>query len=136
MECDFFPSVEKQNLMKIVRFGVMNSMCPEVRRIAPENLKHAQAMSPSQPTPNLSIQTLLAQQKEFQERIDLLSKRRDAKNTVTQDQIKDLERRSNQIREAIERQTNSTDDYRAICEVMNKARVVCSTLSSSINLKQ
>lgn len=129
----FLSTEKKQNFMKIVRFGVLSSMCPEVRQIAPENLKLTQAMSPSPSSQNQGIKELLSQQKTIQQEIDALSKQRDAKNTVTQDMIKELERRSNQIREAIERQTNVSDD---ISEVMAKARVVCSTISSSINLKQ
>lgn len=120
--------------MNIVRFGVLNSMHKDIQKIAPQNLKSS---LPSSPTAQSAIKHMLDEEKRLRDQLEVLREQASARNTVTQDQIKNVEKRWNQIKEAIERKSSSeVNDFDGIQGVMTNARVVCSTLSSSINLKQ
>lgn len=119
--------------MNIVRFGVMNSMHKDVQKIAPQNLKSSLPLSP---TTQSAIKPMIDEQKRLQDQIEMLRKKENAKNTFTQDQIKNCEKRLNQVKETIERKGSEINDFNGIQDVMSNARIVCSTLSSSINLKQ
>lgn len=126
-------------MMYLVRFGVLNSMDPDVRQISPQNLKANQPMSPTSPQSD-TMKQMLTQQNGLQKQIDDLRQKKSAKTTVIQDHIKNLEKRLIQIKETIDRNkgTGSSDrsDFDGIYQVMANARVICSTLSSAINLKQ
>lgn len=123
-------------MMYTVRFGVINSMDPDVRQIAPQNLKDNQPMSPSAQSD--SINQLLKEEKSLQIQINELRKKESATTTVVQDRIKALEKRIMQVKETIDRSkvSNGVSDFDGIYRVMANARVICSTLSSAINLKQ
>lgn len=122
-------------MMNVVRYGVLNSMDPYVRQISPQSLKANQPMSPSSQCD--TVKQMLSEQNRLKQTIDDLRKKENTKTTVIQDQIKCLEKRLNQIKETIERNnTNECTDFDGIYQVMANSRVICSTLSSSINLKQ
>lgn len=133
---------DKQKFLNIVRFGVLNSMHPDVRKIAPQNLKNQN--SSAQPTGQCEqIKSMLGAKNSLQDEIEKLKKSPNSHNTFTRDKIKECEKRLNQITEAIELKTNvsttttnKSNDFDGIDGIMANARVVFSTLSSSINLKQ
>lgn len=122
-------------MMSIVRFGVLNSMDPDVRQISPQNLKANQPLSPSAQTD--AMKQMMMEQISVQKQIDDLQRKESAKSTVVQDRIKVLEKRLMQIKETIDRnKVNVTSDFDGTYQVMANARIICSTLSSAINLKQ
>lgn len=123
-------------MMNIVRFGVVNSMDPYVRQIHPSNLKDNQPMSP--PAQSDTIKQLVVEQGTLQKQIDELRRKQSATTTVIQDRIKVLEKRLMQIKETLERTkcVNDASDFDSTYRVMANARIICSTLSSAINLKQ
>lgn len=130
----FVPEAKK-NMMYIVRFGVVNSMDPYVQQIAPQNLKRDQPMSP--PTQSDTIKQLVVEKGTLQKQIDDLRRKQSATTTVIQDRIKVLEKRIMQIKETVDRtKVNDASDFDSTYRVMANARIVCSTLSSAINLKQ
>ena len=110
-------------------------MHPDVRRIAPQNLVND---TPLSPTHDQQTRTLLDDQKYLQGKVDNLSKAKNTNHTVLTDELKHYQKRLAKINETLAKmgsnqsnaQTNGIDD------VMKNARVVCSTLSSAINLKQ
>lgn len=120
--------------MNIVRFGVLNSMHKDVQKIAPQNLKAKQSTSAT--TQYDVLKPMLDEQMRLQDQIETLRKDVNARNTVIRDRIQNIEKRLNQIKETIERKGNETNDLDGIQSIMANARIVCSTLSSSINLKQ
>lgn len=122
-------------MMNIVRFGVLNSMDPDVRQISPQNLKDNQPMSPTAHTD--TIKQLLLEKNTLQKQIDDLRRKESATTTVIQDRIKSLEKRLMHIKETVDRsKVNDCSDFDGTYQVMANARVICSTLSSAINLKQ
>lgn len=116
-------------------------MHPDVRKIAPQNLKsqNSSAQSIGQCE---QMKSMLGAKNSLQDEIEKLKRSPNSFNTFTRDKIKDCEKRLNQITEAIELKTNAStaanksNDFDGINEIMANARVVFSTLSSSINLKQ
>lgn len=113
----------------------MNSMHPDVRRITPQNLKNNTPLSPSQC--DLQTRTLLSEQTRLKGQIDMLSKAKNTTTTVLHDKLKDHQKRLNIINETLAKKgTDQCNQSDGIDEVMKNARVVCSTLSSAINLKQ
>lgn len=123
-------------MMYMVRFGVVNSMDPYVRQIAPQNLKDNQPMSP--PAQSDTMKQLEQERITLQEQIDGLRRKQSATTTVIQDRIKTLEKRVTQIKETLDRTkvANDASDFDSTYRVMANARIICSTLSSAINLKQ
>lgn len=132
----FFVFIEKQKILNVVRFGVLGSMHPEVRKIAVDNLKNVQALSPS--AQSGKVRNLLENKKTHEDWIEKLKNEPNVSTTVIQDKIKDRQQCIATINETIRKITNTSShsEYDAIAEVLASARVVCSTLSSSINLKQ
>lgn len=123
-------------MMYIVRFGVLNSMDPDVRQISPQSLKANQPLSPSVPQSD-TLKQMLVDQSSIQNQIDQLQRKECVKTTVIQDRIKQLEKRLMQLKETIDRnKVNVGNDFDGTYQVMANARVICSTLSSAINLKQ
>lgn len=120
--------------MNFVRYGMVNSMHPDVLKIASQNLKVSQPLSPSMQCD--TIKPMLDEQKRLRELIEVLRKKENSKNTVIQDQIREHEKRLNQIKETMERKGKESNDIDGCHEILANARVVFSTLSSSINLKQ
>ncbi|XP_031633386.1 uncharacterized ATP-dependent helicase C29A10.10c-like isoform X2 [Contarinia nasturtii] len=121
--------IEKQRILNVVRFGVLNSMHPDVRRIAPQNL----VATPTSPR-NPEMKKLHADKKKLLEDNDSLRK---SQHIADKEKIKDNEKRIKSIDAALEKMGNSSIfEYDNIRDVMTNARVVCSTLSSCINLKQ
>lgn len=122
-------------MMYIVRFGVLNSMDPYVRQISPQNLKDNQPMSP--PAQSDTVKQLVVDKNTLQKQIDDLRRKQSATTTVIQDRIKVLEKRVMQINETVDRtKVNDASDFDSTYRVMANARIICSTLSSAINLKQ
>lgn len=123
-------------MMYMVRFGVVNSMDPYVRQIAPQNLKDNQPMSP--PAQSDTMKQLEQERITLQEQIEGLRRKQSATTTVIQDRIKTLEKRVTQIKETLDRTkvANDASDFDSTYRVMANARIICSTLSSAINLKQ
>lgn len=130
-----FIAADKQKFLNIVRFGVLNSMHPDVRKIAPQNLRNNNNRSP--PANCEQLRTLTRARKDLLDEIERLrGNTRNAQINFNQDKIKDCENRIKQITDTIEMISNGSNDLDGIREVMEDARVVFSTLSSSINLKQ
>lgn len=132
----YFIPEAKKNMMSVVRYGVLNSMDPDVRQIAPQNLKNNQPQSPSAQSDKKK--QMICEQNRLRQQIEDLSRKEGAKMTVIQDQIKCLEKRFQCLKETIERtiDVTETSEFDSTYQVMANARVICSTLSSSINLKQ
>lgn len=129
-----FIAADKQKFLNIVRFGVLNSMHPDVRKIAPQNLKNNNNRSP--PAQCVQLSTLTEARKELLHEIERLRGNTRNVQNFNQDRIRDCENRLKQVTETIEMKSNGSNDLDGISEVMEGARVVLSTLSSSINLKQ
>ncbi|XP_055322824.1 uncharacterized protein LOC129578378 isoform X2 [Sitodiplosis mosellana] len=128
---------EKQKFLNVVRYGVVNSMHPDVRRIAPQNLKNDTPLSPTQFDQH--TRTLLDEQKHLQREIETLNKDKSTTNTFLHDRLKDKQKRLAIVNETLAKKTignQLNSQSNGIDEVMKNARVVCSTLSSAINLKQ
>lgn len=67
--------------------------------------------------------------------IDAEAKKKSASNSIIGDRIDELNKRLMQIKETIERSTAVNEHSGDIGDVIRNASVVCSTLSSAINLK-
>lgn len=127
--------VEKKKFLNIVRFGVLGSMHPDVRKIAPENLKNEQPLPAA--AQSEKVRNLQANKKTHEQWIEKLKNEPNINTTVVQDKIKEHQKDIAMINESISKMTNlSHSELDGIADVMANARVVCSTLSSSINLKQ
>lgn len=127
--------IEKQKILNVVRYGVINSMHPEVRKIAPQNLVIKQAPSPTKQCEQMRM--LLQDKKLLEDEIEKLKKNKQAKITVIQDMIQERQRRVAAINESLARKNQEpSTEFADVRDVMLNARVVCSTLSSAINLKQ
>lgn len=110
-------------------------MHPDVRKIAPQNLKSNNNRSP--PANCQQLSTLTKARKDLSDEIERLrGNTRNAQLNFIQDKIKGCENRLKQVTETIEMISSGSNDLEGISEVMRDARVVFSTLSSSINLKQ
>lgn len=117
----------------MVRFGVLNSMHPDVRKIAPQNLKTSTPISPLINS-NPDLIKLYTEKKKFEEEIELLRK---SDKLVDKEKMKDIERRLKAITDALEKKGHTASvESDCIKDIMTNARIVCSTLSSCINLKQ
>lgn len=131
----FLFSIEKQKFLNIVRFGVVNSMHPDVQKIAAQNLSNNQPPSPTKLSDQMKA--LLADKKIYEKENENLMKEPTAQSTITQDMIRDRKRLIASINESVARLTHEhNSEFHCMANVMGNARVVCSTLSSSINLKQ
>lgn len=86
--------------------------------------------------PKNYIKSMLETKQKLQKEIQQFRGRPNANHSVLQDRIKEHEKRIQQINEQCDKATCRPKDADNINEVMANARVVCSTLSSSINLKQ
>lgn len=129
-----FPE-EKQKFLNVVRFGVVNSMDPSVRRIAPQNLKNNTPLSPSQC--DQQTRNLLDEQNRLKDKIEQLSKAKNTNHSVLHDELKNHQKRLAIVNETLaKRGTQFNQQSDGMDDVMKNARVVCSTLSSAINLKQ
>lgn len=135
MKLTNFRSTDKQKYLNIVRYGVLNSMHADVRRIAPQNLVND---TPLSPTNDQLTRTLLDEQQHLQAKVDSLSMAKNTNNTVLCDELKHYQNRLAKVNEALVKMglNQSNLQTSGIDNVMKNARVVCSTLSSAINLKQ
>lgn len=105
-----------------------------MQQIAPQNLKIDHPISPSGQCEN--EKAMNDEKKRLMYDIEKLRKKTNAKNTVVQDQIAALEKQYKQIDETLKRKPSESNHSNDIYDVMMNARIICSTLSSSINLKQ
>lgn len=118
-----------------MRFGVLNSMHPDVRKIAPQNLLNNQMPSPTKQCDQMRI--LLEEKKILEDQIEELKKDPKVKGTIIQEMIRERLRRVATIKESLARKDPEPNtEFTDVRDVMLNARVICSTLSSSINLKQ
>lgn len=125
-------SRHKKDILNIVRFGILDSMHEDVRRIAPESLVQQTNLQQSHDHAHLS--SLVSQRNLLINSIEQEKKNNSANCTVIGDNINDKQKRLECIQEAINKITE--DEPSDIKGIMDKARIVCSTLSSSINLNK
>lgn len=119
-------------MLNIVRYGILNSMHPEVKCIAPQNLQKTLLASPQLATDK--VKNLQMQRDHLTKRIETESKKNTSNNSIIVDRIDEFRKRLNHINSLIQEYTTQQhpDDIKII---MRDARVVCSTLSSAINIK-
>lgn len=109
-------------------------MHQEVRCIAPENLLQKHRI---EAVPNDShLEYLLSTRKRLEETIEIEKTRANAQSTVLGDKIDDLEKRVRQTTDAIDKRTKHFTSTIDLQHIISNANVVCSTVSSAINLKQ
>lgn len=118
----------------MVRYGVLSSMHQDVRSIAPENLLQKQRMA-STPVDS-HLEYLIATRKRLQEDIKKERSRANVQSTVLGDKIDDLDKRARQVSAAINKRSMHLTSTIDLQHIIASARVVCSTVSSAINLKQ
>lgn len=125
-------SEQKKQILNVVRYGVLNSMHPDVRKVAPQNLLNNQAM----PIPEVGhLHALKMQRDKMMKQIECEKKKGSAHNSIIGDKIDELNKRLVHVKEAIDRISPDDPTNNDIGTVMRCASVVCSTLSSAINIK-
>lgn len=119
-------------MLNIVRYGVLNSMHPEVQCIAPQNLQKNLLAAPQMASDQ--VKNLRMQRDHLTKRIESESEKNTRNNSNIADIIDELRKRLTHINSLIQEYTGQQhpDDIKII---MRDARVVCSTLSSAINIK-
>lgn len=110
-------------------------MDPHVRRIAPQNLASNTSMSPSHQN-DQHARNLLNEKYHLQAKIEQL-RSKNINHTVQEHDLKETQKKLDVVNEALAKKGhNCIPQSGGIEEVMKNARIVCSTLSSAINLKQ
>lgn len=119
-------------MLNIVRYGILKSMHPQVQCIAPQNLQNNFLASPHL-TSN-KVKNLQMQRDHLTKQIESDSKKNTGNNSIIADRIDDSRKRLTHVNNLIKEYTGQQppDDIKMI---MRDARVVCSTLSSAINIK-
>lgn len=131
----FFHCVTIGHKRQIVRHGVLASMHPGVVRIAVENIMQQKRMK-SMPD-NEHLNSLVRERDRLTKSIEEEKLMANSRSTVLGDRIDELIKRLKNTNEAIAKRTStnfiSSNDMK---HTLSSAHVVCSTVSSAINLKQ
>lgn len=128
----FIPHTDKKKFLNLVRFGVLHSMHPDVQMIAPQNLINSARMSPASKS-NSDIAHLVIEKQDLELQIKSLEI---SKNLKDKEKLKMVKRSLDMVEETLAKKRNTFNSDIDISDIMKDARVVCSTLSSCINLKQ
>lgn len=129
-----FVFTDKQKKLSLVRYGVMASMHPDVKRIAPENL--LQKLRLDSTPKDAHLEHLISTRDRLAKSIEEDRRNAGARATSLGDRIDDMEKRLRQTNETIAKRMAVLSSTMGIKDVLQKVRVVCSTVSSAINLKQ
>lgn len=107
-------------------------MHPDVQMIAPQNLINTARMSPTSKS-NSDLAHLVNEKNELELQIKLLEISKNLKDT---EKLKMVKKSLDMVEETLAKKRNTFNSDIDISDIMKDARVVCSTLSSCINLKQ
>lgn len=110
-------------------------MHPDVRRIAPESLAQQKRMKSM--SDNEHLNSLIRERDRLTKSIEEEKLMANSRSTVLGDKIDDFKKRLKHANDAIAKRT-ATNSISAIDmkQTLSHAHVVCSTVSSAINLKQ
>lgn len=124
-------------MLNVVRYGILEKMHPEVKKISTQVLSKRNDADTS--FNSKDIPALREEQKTIRERIEKLSKDPQRHNTVAGNQMDILKKRLNIVQETINKKVGKNDPHIKRDEtfkLIEGANIVCTTISSSLNLKQ